>query len=85
LSSSGQASLQPERGPARLEAFSDGVFGIAMTLLVLQLVVPGPNSLAGSSLGQELLSLWPSFIAYVTSFMTILIMWINHPQPVQSR
>jgi len=78
LNSSGQGSLQRERGPARLEAFSDGVFGIAMTLLVLHLVVPGPGGLAGSSLGQKLLSLWPSFIAYVTSFMTILIMWINH-------
>jgi len=38
----------------------------------------GPGGLAGSSLGQELLSLWPSFVAYVTSFMTILIAWINH-------
>lgn len=49
-----------------------------MTLLVLHLAVPGPASLGGSSLSQELLSLWPSFVAYLTSFMTILIMWINH-------
>jgi uncharacterized membrane protein len=49
-----------------------------MTLLVLHLAVQGPASLGGSGLSQELLSLWPSFVAYLTSFMTILIMWINH-------
>jgi uncharacterized membrane protein len=58
----------------RLEAFSDGVFAIAITLLVLDIHVPPP----GGSLGHELLAQWPSYAAYVVSFITIGIIWINH-------
>jgi uncharacterized membrane protein len=61
--------------PNRLEAFSDGVFAIAITLLVLDLHVPAPGS---GELGHELLAQWPSYAAYVVSFMTIGIIWINH-------
>jgi uncharacterized membrane protein len=61
--------------PNRLEAFSDGVFAIAITLLVLDLHVPKPGS---GELGHELLAQWPSYAAYVISFMTIGIIWINH-------
>jgi uncharacterized membrane protein len=61
---------------ARLEAFSDGVMAIAITLLVLDLDVPDPG--AGSSLGHELADQWPSYAAYLTSFLTIGIIWINH-------
>lgn len=61
---------------SRIEAFSDGVFSIAITLLVLELKVP-PEA-QGARLGRELLALWPSFFGYVTSFATIGIMWINH-------
>jgi uncharacterized membrane protein len=58
---------------ARVEAFSDGVFAIATTLLVLDLKVPQePPLLAG------LLAEWPVFLAYVISFAFILIMWVNH-------
>ena len=62
---------------ARTEAFSDGVFAFAITLLVLYLKDPIQ---AGSALplAQGLLSQWPSFFGYVTSFMTILIMWVGH-------
>ncbi|MBS1891919.1 MAG: DUF1211 domain-containing protein [Actinobacteria bacterium] len=59
----------------RLEAFSDGVFAIAITLLVLDIHVPKPGS---GSLGHELLAQWPSYAAYVISFITIGIIWINH-------
>jgi uncharacterized membrane protein len=59
----------------RLEAFSDGVFAIAITLLVLDIHVPEPGS---GSLGHELLAQWPSYAAYVISFITIGIIWINH-------
>ncbi|HEY2052719.1 MAG TPA: TMEM175 family protein [Solirubrobacterales bacterium] len=59
----------------RLEAFSDGVFAIAITLLVLDIHVPKPGS---GHLGQELLAQWPSYAAYVISFITIGIIWINH-------
>src|SRR5690242_14008465 len=58
----------------RLEAFSDGVFAIATTLLVLDLKVPG----SGEPLAETLLAEWPVFVAYVISFSFILIMWINH-------
>ena len=63
-----------EKETARLEAFSDGVFAIAITLLVLELKVP--NDPRG--LGSQLISQWPSYAAYVTSFATIGIMWLNH-------
>ena len=59
----------------RLEAFSDGVFAIAITLLVLDIHVPEPGS---GRLGHELLAQWPSYAAYVISFITIGIIWMNH-------
>lgn len=61
---------------SRLEAFSDGVIAIAITLLVLELQVPEPGG--PSSLGHELAEKWPSYAAYVVSFLTIGIIWINH-------
>jgi len=66
-----------ESGTNRLEIFSDGVFAIAATLLVLEFAV---NTRAGApSLGYQLLhQLWPSYLAYATSFLTIGIIWINH-------
>jgi uncharacterized membrane protein len=61
---------------SRLEAFSDGVFAIAITLLVLEIRVPGQ----GASLSSALLHHWPSYFAYAVSFLTIGIMWVNHHQ-----
>jgi uncharacterized membrane protein len=58
----------------RLEAFSDGVFAIAITLLVLEIKVPPPST----ALGAALLQLWPSYLAYVVSFLVIGAIWINH-------
>ena len=61
----------------RLEAFSDGVIAIAITLLVLDIKVPPTEGSHGSlahALGQQ----WPSYAAYVISFLTIGIIWINH-------
>jgi uncharacterized membrane protein len=60
----------------RLEAFSDGVIAVAITLLVLSIKVPQPT--AGSPLASMLASNWPEYAAYVTSFLTIGIIWINH-------
>jgi uncharacterized membrane protein len=62
--------------PSRLEAFSDGVFAIAITLLVLDIHVPEPSSTA--DLARELGAQWPSYVAYAVSFLTIGIIWINH-------
>lgn len=58
---------------ARLETFSDGVFAIAATLLILEIRAPTHGSLTSG-----LLHLWPSYVAYAISFVTIGIMWINH-------
>ena len=60
-------------GTGRLEAFSDGVFSIAATLLVLEFTVT-----SGRNLDTQLLHLWPAYLAYATSFLTIGIIWINH-------
>jgi uncharacterized membrane protein len=56
----------------RLEAFSDGVMAVAITLLVLDIHVPKHH------LGHDLAQNWPTYLAYVTSFITIGIIWINH-------
>jgi len=64
---------------ARLEAFSDGVFAVAITLLVLELKVPPRDSLTGErDLLHALLDQWPSWFAFITSFLTILVVWVNH-------
>src|SRR2546430_3055924 len=68
-------------GTTRLETFSDGVFAIAATLLVLEI---GVSSTEGPNLGQALLDLWPSYLAYATSFLTIGIVWINHHYCVET-
>jgi uncharacterized membrane protein len=64
----------------RFEAFSDGVFAIAITLLVLGVHLPDRLSNASSNAAQThaLLQIWPSYLVYVASFATIGIMWLNH-------
>lgn len=61
----------------RLEAFSDGVFAVAITLLALNLAIggPGPHHL---TLAARLAGHWPAFAAYAISFATIGIIWVNH-------
>jgi uncharacterized membrane protein len=61
---------------ARLETFADGVMAIAITLLILEVAVPHVG--AGESLGVALAEQWPSYAAYLVSFLTIGIMWVNH-------
>jgi uncharacterized membrane protein len=63
----------------RIEAFSDGVFAIAITLLVLGINVPKTRELgAAGSLGATLIKQWPHYLAFVTSFITIFTQWVNH-------
>jgi uncharacterized membrane protein len=63
----------------RVEAFSDGIFAIAITLLVLNIRVPTPDLTGhGSTLLPSLLHLWPAYLGYLISFFTIGIMWVNH-------
>ena len=61
---------------ARLETFADGVMAIAITLLILEIEVPHVE--AGQSLATALAEQWPSYAAYVVSFLTIGIIWVNH-------
>jgi uncharacterized membrane protein len=61
---------------SRIETFADGVFAIAATLLILN--VDAQISEDVHHLGTELLHIWPSYLAYAVSFVTIGIMWINH-------
>src|SRR5437588_5430725 len=68
-----------EKETDRLEAFSDGVFAVAITLLVLSFQPPtAPDKLIDSALLGFLYNQWPMLFAFVTSFATIGIMWINH-------
>ena len=67
------------RETSRVEAFSDGVFAIAITLLVLTLAVPTYEKAASAAeLRRALLEQWPTYIAFVISFLSILIMWASH-------
>ena len=71
-----------EKNTNRLEAFSDGVFAVAITLLVLNIKFSGLDSRGNLLDDQHLWNIlhdqWPSLVAYVTSFATIGIMWLNH-------
>ena len=73
------AASERRRRPERLEAFSDGVFAIAITLLVLEIRVPSGAQLEDpKGLIEALGALWPSYVGYVISFVTIGIIWANH-------
>jgi uncharacterized membrane protein len=65
-----QGRLSPT---TRVEAFSDGVMAIAITLLILEVKVPHESPLSAG-----LLHLWPSYLAYLASFFTIGVIWLNH-------
>jgi uncharacterized membrane protein len=62
------------RGTGRVEAFSDGVFAIAATLLILEIGVDTSRN----DLGAQLTHIWPSYLAYATTFLIIGIIWLNH-------
>lgn len=64
----------PPRDTRRTEAFSDGVFAVAITVLVFNLL---PIAKPGLTL-EELLHAWPQYVSYVVSFLTIGIVWLNH-------
>jgi uncharacterized membrane protein len=68
-----------EKETTRVEAFSDGVFAIALTLLILGIRIPDLNDFASNDkLYRSLVNLWPSYFAFILSFTAVLIMWINH-------
>ncbi|HLQ52748.1 MAG TPA: TMEM175 family protein [Streptosporangiaceae bacterium] len=62
----------------RAESFSDGVFAVAITVLVFNLLPIGTGTISSSQLTNGLLHAWPQYAAYAVSFLTIGIMWLNH-------
>jgi uncharacterized membrane protein len=91
MESSGQSTTQetpantPEKKETsvmisadRLKTIADGVFAVAMTLLVLELVVPELKEHSNRELTSVLLSMWPKFLAYVLSFLIVGIYWLVH-------
>ena len=66
-----------EEGIGRILALSDGVFAIAITLLILQIAVPATSD---AGLPKALLGLWPRYLAYVLSFLVIARFWVSHRQ-----
>ena len=67
-------TAQPKAGrsPGRLSAFSDGVFAVLITVLVLDLRAPSSPTF------KALLSLWPTWISYAVSYLFIALVWTNH-------
>lgn len=62
----------------RIKALSDGVFAIALTLLVLGIHVPQPSELGAGSLWQALIGQWQSYVGFVLSFLLVGMVWANH-------
>jgi uncharacterized membrane protein len=71
-------SMHENRETVRIEAFSDAVFAIAMTLLVIDIKLPSHELVAANGLAKSLATIWPSYLAFVTSFVTILVIWVHH-------
>ncbi|MBE2240932.1 MAG: DUF1211 domain-containing protein [Caldilineaceae bacterium] len=70
---------QEHLGLERIVFFSDAVFAIAITLLALEIRLPGvENALTENGLTQALISIWPKYLGYGIGFMTIGIMWMSH-------
>ncbi|MGR8978742.1 MAG: TMEM175 family protein [Gammaproteobacteria bacterium] len=71
-------NIHEEKETGRLEGFSDHVFAIAMTLLVIEIKIPSHEQVAAEGLAHALAALWPSYLAFLTSFITILVIWVHH-------
>jgi uncharacterized membrane protein len=69
-----------EKETVRLEAFSDGIFAVAITLLIIELRPPVLEHVSNKTLFEGLLEKWPEYLAVVNSFASILLMWIAHHQ-----
>jgi len=67
-----------EEGMGRILALSDGVFAIAITLLIIEIAVPATTG--DARLGRALLGLWPRYVAYLLSFLVIARFWVIHHQ-----
>ncbi len=68
----------PNGAARRLEAFSDAVFAIAITLLALNLQVPVLTAVTPQALVATLAAKWPTYLGFLLSFVTLLIAWVYH-------
>lgn len=74
-----ELETQSELSTSRIESFSDGVFAISITLLIIEIKVPQLHGTDGAiGLGAALSNLWSHYFAYVLSFLMIGIYWVNH-------
>lgn len=71
-----EKNLEKETG--RLEAFSDGVFGVAVTLLAIEIAVKENPLQTNEGLWKEIINNWPRYFGYFNSFATVLLMWMSH-------
>ena len=63
---------------ARIEAFSDGIFGVAITLLAIDLKAPVLETISNEHLLESILERWPEYLAVLSSFASVLLMWMSH-------
>jgi uncharacterized membrane protein len=70
--------MQRDRETHRIEAFSDNVFAIAITLLVLEIKIPSSDTVSERGLLFSLFAIWPAYLAFFVSFVTILVIWAHH-------
>ena len=67
-----------EKETSRLEAFSDGIFAVAITLLALEIGIKEYEGATNSNLWQKILGSWPEYFSYFNSFATVLLIWMGH-------
>src|SRR5689334_24646389 len=73
-----QSEIQIQKETLRIETFSDGVFCIAVTLLSIEIGVEVKDNITNAGLVDSLLAQWPIYLAYVISFVNVLLAWIGH-------
>ena len=73
-----QSEMQIQKETLRIETFSDGVFCIAVTLLSIEIGVDVKTNSTNEGLRHSLLEQWPLYLAYVISFINVLLAWIGH-------
>ncbi|GAB4040878.1 TMEM175 family protein [Spirosoma jeollabukense] len=73
-------NTESSESTSRVEAFSDGIFGVAITLLALEIGVEEYEGATDATLLHHIVELWPKYVAYFNSFATVLLMWLAHHQ-----
>jgi uncharacterized membrane protein len=69
---------QHQKDTSRIEAFSDGIFCVAITLLAIEIGVEAKSDETNQNLANSLMHLWPKYLAYFISFVNVLLAWIGH-------